>query len=128
MELWMAGKRREEGEEEEEGRRGGERAGGHLACRGGCNRSIAEAEVVAGEGDRRKRVAVPGALHDGARRPAAALCKSPGAGKSNLLTVKRWSHLGTDLDAVQARPGEGPTQPTDDASRVSIVHWHSTLQ
>lgn len=74
---------------------GGERAGGHPVCRGGCNRSIAEAEVVAEEGNRRDGAA----LHDGVRRPAAALCKSPGLGR---VTVKHWSHLG--LTYTPCRP------------------------
>lgn len=42
------------------------------------------------------------ALHDGVGRPAAALCKSPGARKSNCQTLVP---PGTDLHAVQASPG-----------------------
>lgn len=57
-----------------------------------------------------------GALHDGVRRPAAALCKSPGG--PGRVTVKHPVPPGTDLHAVQARPGRRP----NGHSRASTTH------
>lgn len=86
-----------------------ERTGGYPVCRGGCNRSIAEAEVVAEEGNRRNGLRFPGlsTMESGAQLRRCA--NPPGPGR---VTVKDWSHLGLDLHAVQAKPGRRRNRPT----------------
>jgi hypothetical protein len=108
----MAGRMREEEEEEEEeyDDKSGPGTSGLQVCRGECNRSIAEAEVVAGEGNRRNGLrCVTGALHDGVGRPAAGAVQIPGARESNhqtLVPPGDWL-----LHAVRARPATGSFRP-----------------
>lgn len=79
------------------GRRGGgEQAGDiHTVCRGGCNRSIAEAEVVAGEGNRRNGLRFPGGAPRWSQTPSCGAVQIPrGPRKGNCQTPgPTWDRL-----------------------------------
>lgn len=97
---------------------GGERAGEDPVCRGGCNRSIAEAEVVAEEGNRRYGLRCPGLSTMESDAQVRRCANPPGPGR---VTVKHRSHLG--LTYTPCRPALEDDQ-TDRRTARANHDWH----